>query len=730
MSSSSRVRSLDAQRNVVSSTGVSDGDGRFRALVDLSPDAILIHEGGRFVYANPAAVRLLRAQGPEQILGRLSTAIVHADYRHLAEVRTQLLLQGEAVPPVDMRWLRFDGTAVDVEVSASPLAGRLGFSVQVFARDISARIEAQRQRSAAELALQEEQRRLATLIENLPGMVYRCRHDSDWTMEFVSDGCLELTGYLPEELMSSRTVSYEAITHPADRTRVRAAIDRAVRDRTRFAVDYRIIQRDGKERWVQERGRGIYDERGQVRFIEGFLTDINELRNYRDQLEHQATHDTLTGLANRSLLHDRMRQAIGYCLRHHSLLATVFLDLDNFKFINDTLGHTVGDELLKLAASRLRACVREGDTVARLGGDEFVLLLLDEPNPEAVSQAVQRILETMARPYPIADKEYAMTCSMGVSLCPQDGSDAETLLKNADAAMYRAKAQGRNAFHFFTAEINQALSERMALERDLRAALQREELTLHYQPKVSLVSGQMIGAEALVRWNHPQHGMLSPARFIPIAEETGLIVPMGEWVLRQACEQARRWREAGLDFKVLSVNLSVRQFRAPDLVQQVARLLELTGLPPAALDLELTESLVTDNAEEFIAKLRALKALGVQLSVDDFGTGYSSLSYLKQFPVDRLKLDQSFVRHIVTDKGDAAIAQAVIRLGQILELAVTAEGVETEEQLAFLRRYGCDEAQGYLFSPPLPAPAFEALWREGRLAPVEQTGFRTLPAIV
>jgi EAL domain-containing protein (putative c-di-GMP-specific phosphodiesterase class I) len=319
---------------------------------------------------------------------------------------------------------------------------------------------------------------------------------------------------------------------------------------------------------------------------------------------------------------------------------------------------------------------------------------------------------------------------MGVSLCPADGTDGETLLKNADAAMYRAKAQGRNGFHFFTAEINQALSERMVLERDLRAALQREELVVYFQPKVSLVSGKMIGAEALVRWIHPEHGMLPPARFIPIAEETGLIVPMGEWILRHACEQARKWRDAGLDFKVLSVNLSVRQFRAPDVVQQVEAALAATGLPAEALDLELTESLVMDNAEEFIAKLRALKSLGVQLSVDDFGTGYSSLSYLKQFPVDRLKIDKSFVRHVVTDQGDAAIAQAVIRLGQILGLAVTAEGVETDEQLDFLRRYGCHEAQGYLFSPPLPAQAFEALWRQGLLAPVAQSAFRELPAVV
>jgi EAL domain-containing protein (putative c-di-GMP-specific phosphodiesterase class I) len=289
---------------------------------------------------------------------------------------------------------------------------------------------------------------------------------------------------------------------------------------------------------------------------------------------------------------------------------------------------------------------------------------------------------------------------------------------------------GRNGFQFFTAEINAALSERLALERDLRRALRAHEFQLHYQPKFALGSGRMVGAEALVRWAHPEQGMLPPGRFITVAEETGLIVPMGEWILREACRQARAWLDAGLDLEIISVNISARQFRQQDLVPHVADVLAATGLPPENLELELTESMMMDHAEEYVAKLKALKELGLQLSVDDFGTGYSSLSYLKRFPVDRLKIDKSFVREIVTDPGDAAIAQAVIRLGQILGLTVTAEGVETDEQLEFLRRHGCDEAQGYYFSPPLPPDAFEQLWRRGLLAPSGWTKFQGLPAVV
>jgi EAL domain-containing protein (putative c-di-GMP-specific phosphodiesterase class I) len=336
----------------------------------------------------------------------------------------------------------------------------------------------------------------------------------------------------------------------------------------------------------------------------------------------------------------------------------------------------------------------------------------------------------MAQPYQVLGNEFATTCSIGVSLFPQDGEDVETLLKHADAAMYRAKAMGRNGFHFFTEEINATLTGRLSLERDLRRAIQADEFLLHYQPKVALRSGTLIGAEALVRWAHPEQGLLSPVHFIPLAEETGLILPLGERILRQACVQARAWLDAGLELRLMSVNISARQFHQHDLVQRVADVLSETGLRPEYLELELTESMMMADAEEEVSRLNALKALGVQLSVDDFGTGYSSLSYLKRFPVDRLKIDKSFVRDIVTDPGDAAIAQAVIRLGQILGLVVTAEGVETDEQLAFLRRHGCDEAQGYYFSPPLPPDAFVELWRRGLLAPTGWATYSELPAVV
>jgi diguanylate cyclase (GGDEF)-like protein/PAS domain S-box-containing protein len=882
-----------------------DNDAYFRAAVDLSPDAILMHSGGRFVYANGAAAGLLRAEAPDQLVGLEPGSLVAQGYQDLARGRMVRLLAGEPVPPVDMLWVRLDGTTVDVEVSASPLFTEEGITIQVFVRDVTERKQAQRRierlgslyhalsRTAHEAshaatrealfrevcqiaadygrlrmtwigladrasgrlvpvassgpaeaycrqvvisldasvpegrglvasavrdgcayicndayaeprarpwvplmqtfgfrsyavfplreqgevigcithfagetdffdgdladllgrmgdeicqaldrlaleregetaaaALREQERRLSTMMGNLPGMVYRGRNDADWTMDFVSEGCLELTGYRPEALMRSREVSYEQLTHPEDRAYVREAIGRALAAHARYTVEYRIVARDGREKWVWENGLGIYGADGRLEALEGFIADITQIKRYREQLEHQAQHDALTGLANRTLLNDRLHQALAHCQRQQSMLAVLFIDLDQFKLINDSLGHSAGDALLKLAANRLVACVRDGDTVARLGGDEFVLLLVDQHSAEAVSHTVERVLAAMAEPYRLQGREFTATSSVGISLSPADGSDAETLLKNADAAMYRAKAAGRNAFHFFTAEINTQLSERLALERDLRRAVQGGELILHYQPKVDLIRGALVGAEALVRWNHPELGLLSPLRFIGIAEETGLIGPMGEWILRQACLQACRWRREGLDFKLLSVNLSARQFRQRDLVAQVADVLASTGLPPECLDLELTESLMLDNVEEYILRLQALKQLGVQLSVDDFGTGYSSLSYLKRFPIDRLKIDKSFVRDIVSDSGDAAIAQAVIRLGQILGMSVTAEGVENEEQLAFLRRHGCDEAQGYFFSPPLPPDAFASLWRRGLLAPASWARFRDLPAVV
>jgi diguanylate cyclase (GGDEF)-like protein len=387
-------------------------------------------------------------------------------------------------------------------------------------------------------------------------------------------------------------------------------------------------------------------------------------------------------------------------------IEVVFMDLDHFKFVNDSLGHSTGDLLLKAMAERLRSVLREGDTVGRVGGDEFVLILNDQ-NEEIIYRAMQRITAKVSEPITIEGKELYVSCSAGISIYPQDGRDVDTLLKNADAAMYRAKEHGRSNFQFYTSEMNERVNERLALENALRRALERNELALHYQPKVSLKTGAIVGAEALVRWLHPEWGLVRPARFIPLAEETGLIVSIGEWVLREACRQARAWLDAGLEPGVVSVNLSVRQFRQEGLVRTVSRILQESGLDPAQLEMELTESMVMHNVDAAIAVLQGLKQLGVTLSVDDFGTGYSSLSYLKDLPIDTLKIDRSFVRDIGTgeEAEDGVLAQAIISLGHALHLKVIAEGVETDAQMRFLRRHGCDEVQGFFYGEPVPPDA-------------------------
>jgi diguanylate cyclase (GGDEF)-like protein len=435
-----------------------------------------------------------------------------------------------------------------------------------------------------------------------------------------------------------------------------------------------------------------------------------ERKRYQVQLEHQANYDALTGLPNRNLLHDRLRRSV-YAQRMPRTVAVVFIDLDHFKFVNDSLGHAVGDELLKAMAERLRLMLRDGDTVARLGGDEFVLILNDQSSEEVIYRAMQRITAELAQPLEIDGKELVVTCSAGISLYPQDGPDVGTLLKNADAAMYRAKEHGRNNFQFYTAEMNERVNERLALENALRRAIERNELLLHYQRRVDLRSGAIVGAEALVRWMHPEWGLVHPARFIPLAEETGLIVPIGEFVLREACRQARAWVDEGLKPGVVSVNLSARQFRQEGLVRRVSRVLVDTGLDPQHLEMELTESTVMHNVDAAIATLQGLKSLGLSLSVDDFGTGYSSLAYLKNLPLDKLKIDRSFVRDIGAgaEANEGVLAQAIISLGHNLNLHVVAEGVETDAQVRFLKKHKCDEVQGYFYGEPVEPQRHAAL---------------------
>ena len=437
-----------------------------------------------------------------------------------------------------------------------------------------------------------------------------------------------------------------------------------------------------------------------------------------DALRFVATHDALTGLPNRVMFHQRLEHAIAQARRHGRQLAVLFIDLDRFKVINDTLGHEFGDTLLRDVAQRLLQNLRASDTVARLGGDEFVVLLEEVPAPMYVAGVAQKLIAALTQGFALAGKEYHVSASIGVSTYPQDGDSAAGLLKNADIAMYRAKEQGRNTFQFYAAEQNVHTVERLTLESGLRRALERGQLVLHYQPQVELASGRITGVEALVRWQHPELGLLPPASFIAIAEETGLIVPIGQWVLHAACATLRDWRDAGLASLRMSVNLSPRQFMHEGLIGDIEAVLRASGVPAERLELELTEGMVMQDPERAVGLLREMRAIGVSIAIDDFGTGHSSLAYLKRFPVDNLKIDRSFIADIPADRGDSAITQAIIAMAHSLELKVIAEGVENDAQHEFLRAHGCDEYQGYYFSKPLPEGQARALVERRTPAPL------------
>lgn len=419
-------------------------------------------------------------------------------------------------------------------------------------------------------------------------------------------------------------------------------------------------------------------------------------------IRYQAFHDLLTGLPNRMLFNDRLPLALANAHRNGSMLAVMFLDLDRFKTINDTLGHAIGDQLLQAVATRLAGCLREGDTIARWGGDEFTLLLPQINNTEDAAKAAQRLSKALKPAFHVGMHELYISCSIGIALYPHDGDDAQTLLKNADAALYRVKEQGRNGYQIYTPAINSQASALLALESSLHHALERQQFVLHYQPQINVNTGQITGMEALLRWQHPELGLIPPRVFIALAEENGLIVPIGEWVLRTACAQNKAWQVAGLPPFRMAVNLSARQFQQPHLVETVAQTLAETRLSPCHLELEITETVVMHDVDFTTSMLKDLQVMGVNLAVDDFGTGYSSLSYLKRFPLNTIKIDQSFIRELTTDPNDAAIVTAIIALGRGLNLNVVAEGVETQAQLDYLRSRHCEEMQGYLFSKPMP----------------------------
>ncbi|MRR50743.1 MAG: EAL domain-containing protein [Rhodocyclaceae bacterium] len=543
------------------------------------------------------------------------------------------------------------------------------------------------------------------------GIIITDALDHEHRTLYVNPALERITGYPPAEVIgrNARFFLGDGRYQPEAET-----LRQMLRGGREGTVILRCQTRDGQPFWNELSVSPVRDEQGIVTHYISIFKDITERRRQEEEMLRNAHHDTLTGLANRVLLHDRLEQAITVAHRHQRQVGVLFVDLDHFKIINDTLGLAIGDAMLREVAARLLGSLRDGDTAARIGADEFVLLLNDMEQEDDIVMVAERVLQSMTRPHAIQGQELFVSASIGASIYPRDGDDGQELLKKADIAMVRAKEHGRNGFQVFTEEMQSRISQRLSLETHLRRALDRQEFLLHYQPQVCLETGAIVGAEALIRWQHPELGMVSPAEFIPLAEDTGLIVVIGEWVIEAACAQMKAWRDSGLADIGVSVNLSARQFRLRNLAETVERHLTHHGIPPHQLDMELTESMVMQDPEAAILTLRQFTSLGLRISLDDFGTGYSSLSHLKRFPINVLKVDQSFVREVTTDKDAAAIAASIIALGRSLDLKVIAEGVETREQLDYLKRHECDEIQGYYFSKPLPATDFAALLQSGR----------------
>jgi len=560
-------------------------------------------------------------------------------------------------------------------------------------------------RRSAEALLLENEVANATLDSIEEGVL---RTDIRGNVLYLNRMAETMTGWLRKEALGRPVADVLRIIDGISGAGVRDAVEIVMREDkagvvTTNRINCILVRRDGLEFGIENRVTPIHNK---DRVVTGALIafhDVSAARARSLEMSHLAQHDSLTGLPNRVLFNDRITQAISLAVRHGTELAVMFVDLDHFKMINDSLGHGVGDKLLQSVADRLVACVRRSDTVCRFGGDEFVILLSQVEYAEDAAFSARKILRALAAPYIIDSKTLDIQVSIGVSTYPSDGPNAEALMVRADTAMYEAKQHGRNTYRFFRPEMHARVAERQLLEGDLRAALGRNELLLHYQPRINLQTGQIAGMEALIRWLHPQRGMIYPGQFVPIAEECGLIFSIGRWVLLEACRQARSWKDVGLGVIPVAVNVSATEFGAKDFLSGVRAALIATGVEPPNLELELTESVLMQDAESAVGILGKLKAMGVQVAIDDFGTGYSSFTYLRRFPVDALKLDQSFVQEITEDPGDATIVSAMINIGRSLNQRVIAEGVETRAQLKFLQRHGCGEGQGYYFSHPVVA---------------------------
>ena len=679
-------------------SSVRETESRFRGLVEQSMAGIFILQDGRFRYVNPAFAAIFGYENPEQIVDRaLAVELVAPEDRERVKALIDPPRNGNPLPEqFALLGARPDGQKVDVEVYPRRIEFQ-GRPAQIgLAMDVT-----ERRRNEQRL------RQAATVFESTrEGVVMT---DTVGIVQTINPAFTTVTGYGEAEVVGR---SLKILKSGRQDDEFYRAMWQSLRGTGFWQGELWNRRKNGEiyPEWLTI--SAVVDARGMQTNFVGVFADLTRVKKSEQEIARLAHYDPLTGLPNRLLVTTRLESAIGRTHRRRKRGAVLHVDLDRFKDINDSLGHAAGDSLLKEVASVLKARIRESDTLARLGADEFLVLLEDIDAPEDAAAVANVLIEQLRRPFALADGHRIHTaCSIGISVFPDDSANAGQLIQFADTALHQAKARGRDQFHFYTEALGASANERLALESALRHALVTEEFVLHYQPLMDLQRGQPLGAEVLVRWQKADGELVSPARFIPLAEDSGLIIPLGGWILRTACAQAKTWLDEGLQLSTLAVNVSPRQLHQQTLVEEIAAVLEATGLPAGVLELELTESALAESERGIEALLRQLKALGVRLAIDDFGTGYSSLSYLKRFPIDKLKIDQSFVRDIPDDPAGMEIAATVVAMGRNLSLKVLAEGIETPIQREFLTRHGCQDGQGYLFSRPLPAADFEAWYR-------------------
>ena len=691
-------------------------EARFRTISDASPLGIVVSDGqGSCVYTN-SAYQKISGLNLEQTLGTHWMTAVHPEDRAAVLEEWSSAEKGQEPFQTEYRFMQSDERVVWTRVSSAPLIdGKKPYGRVKTVEDISERTATEFKLREFEDALFNEKERIQITLDSIGDGVLST--DLKGNLTYLNRVAEAMTGWSLDDALGRPLEEVFNIVDGATYKTALSPLLRSIKENQRVDLvnNCVLIRRDGFESAIEDSAAPIHGRDGEVVGAVIVFHDVSESRAMSLKLSHLAQHDFLTGLPNRMLLTERLSRSIGMARRHGKQVALLFLDLDFFKNINDSLGHATGDKLLQSVAERLSSNVRATDTVCRQGGDEFVILLSEIEKTADASIIADKLIQAFAAPHSICGNEIHITLSIGISIYPDDGINLDAIIQHADTAMYYSKAGGRNNYQFFRSEMNTRAVRRLQLENSIRRAIDQSELFLNYQPQVDLATGVITGVEALIRWQDPELGLVGPGQFVPVAEECGLIVPIGRWVLREACRQVKAWLDSGLSAVPVSVNISAVEFRHKDFLGGLAQILRETGLDPHYLELELTESILMHDIEASVSVLSTLEAMGLKLAIDDFGTGYSSLSYLKSFPISTLKIDQSFVRDIATDFNNATIISAVIGMCRTLNYRVIAEGVETSEQFSFLRSKQCPEGQGFLLSRPLTAEEFMRLLVIGRV---------------